>query len=97
MKVEFSETVEVTGTATIDIEDIHGALLEAMSNVDIELTRGGANERQKAFVLNTFANTIYQCLEAITDDMISEGSDALRKAFSEALLKHGARWSKSKQ
>ncbi len=93
MKVEYCETVEVTGHATISVEDIQSALMEAMSDVDIEISRGMATDRQKQFVINGFANAIYQCLEGIADEAIASASDTVREQFAAALRKHADRWS----
>jgi len=92
MKVEYCETVEVVGHATIGIEEIQSALMEAMSNVDVEISRGMATDRQKKFVLNGFANAIHQSLEGITDDAIASASDQMRELFTASLRKHADRW-----
>ena len=93
MKVEFCETVEVTGTANISIDDIQVALLEALRDVDIQMERGIATEREKRWVLNQFANSIHQCLEGVTDAAIFAASDEMREMFAASLRKQAERWS----
>jgi hypothetical protein len=92
MKVSYYETVEVEGTATIDISDITTALLESLS--DAERTRDNADStpREKQFAMSSFVNALHQCMEAITDDMIQGSSEKLRKAFTESLRHHAERW-----
>lgn len=92
MKVEYCQNVEVVGHANISIEDIQMALMEAMSDVDIEMSRGMASDRQKEFVVHGFANTIHQSLEGITDEAIASAKHAVRQAFAKCLRKHADRW-----
>ena len=92
MKVEFHETVEVTGTATITVADIHSALLDAMADADAEATRSLATARQKQVVLGRFANAIHECLEAISDEAIAAANDELRRLFCDSLRHHADRW-----
>jgi hypothetical protein len=70
------------------------ALMEAMSDVDITVSRGDmATGRQKEFVVNGFANAIYQALEGVTDEAIAAVRNKLiRKSFAESLRKHADRW-----
>jgi hypothetical protein len=93
MKVEYCQTVEVNGHATIGIEDIQMALAEAMSDVDITVSRGDcATGRQKEFVIHGFANAIHQALGGITDEAIAAAKNKVRKSFADVLRKHADRW-----
>lgn len=98
MKVEFSETVSVTGSVAIGIEEIETALRMAFydaveahemdSQVDI-------THRQQIHVINLFINAVHQCLSGVPNEMIERASDEIRRAFSESLLKQSQRWAKT--
>jgi hypothetical protein len=93
MKVEYYQTVEVNGHANIGIEEIQSAIMEAMSDVDITISRGDcATGREREFVVHGFANAIYQALEGIADEAIAASKETVRKSFAEALRKHADRW-----
>jgi hypothetical protein len=92
MKVSYYETVEVEGTATIDISDITTALLELLSDAERSVDNAEHIAREKQFAMSNFVNALHQCMEAITDDMIKASSDKLRQGFTESLRHHAERW-----
>ena len=93
MKVEYYQTVEVNGHANLGIEEIKMAITEAMSDVDIVVSRGEcAAGREKEFVIHGFANAICQALEGITDEAIAASKETVRKSFADVLRKHADRW-----
>jgi hypothetical protein len=93
MKVEYRQSVEVTGHAHISIEDIQNALMESMIDVDIQISRGIASEREKCFVVHGFANAIHQALEGIADEAIASATNDVRELLASSLRKHADRWS----
>lgn len=94
MKVEFCETVEVTGTTTITIEQIQAALIASLAAIHEEHEHATQDyrERLKRRALGGLVNDIYQCLEAIPDEAIASVLDENRKRFADSLRRHADRW-----
>lgn len=92
MKVEFFQTVEVNGHATISMDQIELALTEAMNDASDTCEREDTTDRQKTYAVHSFANSIYQCLTSFPDFAIARATEEGRAKMAEALRKQADRW-----
>ena len=95
MRVEYCETVEVNGYAIISIEDIEAGIRDSVESV--KAIDDGYNQRQKAFQINSFLNTIFQCLEGFPPELRTIANEEVRRKFAEALHEHADHWAQPRQ
>lgn len=91
MQVEFCETVEVSGNATIGVEDIESALHQYESDVEHSYDIN-SERRHRCFAVNQLVNAAYQCLKSLNEEMISEMSLEVRSAVYDGLIEQAQRF-----
>jgi len=92
MRVEFCETVDVTGTAHVTVEDIAGALAESLSDSQND----HESERWRESSLKSLVNSVHQVLRAVDDKMISTIPKDQQGMIYEGLLAQVERWNPSR-
>ena len=90
MQVEFTEEITVTGYASINIDDITAALLEAIA--DVELSADSAEDKTQAHLIKRFVTDCFQMLGAVTPEMQEKVLAEHRQIISDALRKIADSW-----
>ena len=88
MRVEFCESVDVTGTAFIGVDDIASALRESLA----EASNADESERWRESSLKSLVSSVHQVLSAIDRDMIATMDDEQRSMIFDGLSKEIQRW-----
>lgn len=93
MKVEVYKSVDIETDVTIDTDDIREALLDALRCAEHSMNPdNAANERTKQFDVCQFVLAAWQCLSAVTDEMIATCTDKQREPISKRLHEQAQRW-----
>ncbi len=92
MRVEFCETVDVTGTAHVTVEDIAAALVESLSESQNEKE----SERWRETSLKSLVNSVHQVLSAVSDEMIATIPEDQQGMIYRGLLAQVERWNSSR-
>jgi hypothetical protein len=87
VKVEYSKTVEIEGEVHVTVEDIRAALRESLS-----VATGEPGVPLSRREICKFASHVYECLSAVTDEMIAAVQPTNRTVIADALEKEAARW-----
>ena len=91
MHVEFTEEVTVTGTASVSIEDITIALKDSLDQAEYAMETSD-NARTKIYLVQRFVSDCFQCMSAITEEMIAEVPEANRQLIYAEFQQHVDRW-----
>lgn len=92
--------MQVTVHANVDVEtEVHlsiDEITEALRDIECETNRTmihpDATERNKVFAIGQFVTAAWQCLSAVTDDMIALLPAMTRAVIADALAKQAARF-----
>ena len=91
MRIEFSEEVTVTGTASVSIDDITIALKDSLDQAEYAMETSD-NARTKIYLVQRFVSDCFQCMSAITEEMIAEVPESNRQLIYAEFQKHVGRW-----
>ena len=88
MRVEFCESVDVKGMASIGVDDIACALRESLSDA----SNADESERWRESSLKSLVSSVHQVLSAIDREMIETINDEQRQMIFDGLSKEIQRW-----
>lgn len=87
MRVQIFKSVDIDAEVSVSVEDITAALVDALEE---------AKTKEKSrHVVNLFINSVWQCLSAMTDEMIDRMKPEHRKLVAESLTEQAGRFRES--
>lgn len=91
MKVAFCQSVEVDAEVNVTTAEITAALIEYQQ--EVQELRPNAPDSHKYFAVRQLVHVSHQCLEAVTDELLTKLTPKFREAVAKALRTQADRYS----
>ena len=92
MQVEFAKSIDVESTVDLSIDDVTAMLYERMRHLEERFKEPNELDTGRKRELLGYVNTVWQCFQAITPQMIETVEEKNRHLIVDAFQKEIDKW-----
>jgi hypothetical protein len=97
MQIEFAKCIDVESTVDVSIDDVTSMLYERMRHLEQRFSEPNELDTGRKREILGYVNTVWQCFQAITPEMIGHVEEKNRHLIVDAFQKELEKWKVSIQ